>query len=70
MEDDRRPVLIVTTKGGKLVEAGQPDCFTKKRICEYTQLGYKIKTITIAAYRKKNWIWNYETTPSPTTVNK
>lgn len=58
--EGERPVLVVTTKGGKLMEAGDPACFSKKAIYEYTQQGFKIKTITIAAYRKKQWKWHWE----------
>ena len=54
------PVLIVTTKGGKLVHAGHPDTFNIKLIAEYAKEGYQIKTITIEKFRGKIWKWHWE----------
>lgn len=56
----KEPVLVVTTKVGKLVEAGRPDCFKTKQIADYAKEGYKIKTITIGQFRAKQWKWYWE----------
>ena len=60
MENNKEPVLVVTTKGGKLIEAGAPECFNAKKIAGYAKEGHKIKTITIEQFRAKQWKWIWE----------
>jgi hypothetical protein len=54
------PVLVVTTKDGKLIEAGKPECFKRKKLGDYARQGYEIKTITITQYRETKWVWHWE----------
>lgn len=61
MSEDKEPVLIVTTKKGLLVQAGEPKTFSKKTLSEYAKEGYQIKTITIKQFRAKKWKWHWET---------
>lgn len=60
--DSNEPVLVVTDSEGYLVEAGDPKCFKPKKLGEYAQEGYQIKTITIKEYREKikYWKWYWE----------
>lgn len=54
------PVLVVTTKEGKLVHAGHPETFKKKLLGEYALKGYETKTITITEFRATKWVWYWE----------
>jgi hypothetical protein len=58
-KDGKEPVLVVM-KGGYLVQAGKPECLTKKEALEYATGGYTMKTITIDKFRKTKWKWIYD----------
>lgn len=60
IQKDEQPVLVVTNKEGKLIEVGQPDCFTTKRLATYAKKGYTIKTIPLKEYKATNWKWHWE----------
>ena len=60
MDNPNEPVLVVTTKDHYLVKAGRPDLTNKKELAEYVLLGYKIETMTITKFKKKEWKWIYD----------
>lgn len=61
MSDNQdEPVLVVTTKEGKLIHAGRPEGFKGKLLATYAREGHYIKTITIKEYREIKWVWYWE----------
>lgn len=57
---DKESVLIVTDQRGFIIQAGKPECLTKKQAFDYARAGFTMKTITIGQYRKKKWKWIYD----------
>ena len=60
MNNDERPVLIVTDKDGYLVEAGDPNNFSEIIIMEYIRLGNNLNQIPVKKYRETNYTWIYD----------
>lgn len=60
LDNPKEPVLVVTNKKGRLVEAGHPETVNQKTLAKYAKEGYKIQTITITQFRSKEWKWHWE----------
>lgn len=58
--EDRRPVLVLFDKQKRIVRAGEPSLADGKEISEVLKEGGKVKTMTIAAFRKLPNKWIYD----------
>ncbi len=61
MENENKPVMLVTTKEGLWLRAGEPEGMADK-VKGWIKKGYQINTIPISEYRErvKTAKWVYE----------
>lgn len=60
MDNDERPVLIVTDKDGYLISAGAPENKTGDDLLSIVKAGHNINQRTTKEYRETNYTWIYD----------